>query len=909
MVVHRQWIEGSTIYGSVFQLNDVNGGLTVNQQRPLYKIDAFPLDRRVISTEQARRQPARLLYARHALIDFIGRKQELADLAEWRDGPDGVSVFLIHGPGGQGKSRLAAHFAAASRAKGWQVMQARHATDPTAAVPGKPGTDTAGVLMVADYAERWPVGDLIELIIDAVRQGHRARVLLVARPKGTWWQNLAYRLSEFDLPTSELFVPPLADLENSPESLYAAARARFAEVLAVPGTEDLALPAGLSGDPDYRQVLGVHMAALAAVEAHRRRDEAPDGAAAVSAYLLTRERAHWEALHDNGRVRITADSFAQAVYTAVLTNPLDHRAGLDAVDRIGIGTTEHADQLLKDHAVAYPAATPETVLEPLYPDRLAEDFLALMTAGHNVASFTPDPWTGGAPLRLLSQPSEWQGTAMTVLVAAAARWPHVATRQLAPLLGARPELALAGGGATLAALSEIRQLDEATLSAVEQRLPAGSHPELNAGIVSLVQRLTDIRLPGATAQQERARLLEALAQRQSYAGLHPQALETGLRFMEIRRKLGEQNPSAHGPHFAWSLSDVGVYLAKNGRLDEALTATGQAVRAFRNLVDAGRTEHRDGLATALSNQSADLAQSGRWKEALFAIEEAISIRFQSMGDQPAGGDPSLAAALSNFAVCLARAGRRSEAVDAAQQALAIRRQLVAASPGLHEAGLAASLVNVSARRLEIGHFRSALEEASEAVRIWRELAEVNPVAYEHDLSVALLSLATASFSLGLQNDALAATASAVGLLDTLAARSPGVHEVELALALTVAGTRLFTVGRHHEALRVWERAASIRRHLATTGGTDEAHDLAHLLWTVAWVHMAQSRDLPEMLALIEEAVAIYRWLATGSERFRDELRNATATWARMLSLLGRDEEARDVLRGTNEPSHLSSGRQ
>ncbi|MFC5667554.1 hypothetical protein ACFP3U_31860 [Kitasatospora misakiensis] len=268
----------------------------------------------------------------------------------------------------------------------------------------------------------------------------------------------------------------------------------------------------------------------------------------------------------------------------------------------------------------------------------------------------------------------------------------------------------------------------------------------------------------------------------------------------------------------------------------------------------------------------------------------------------------MAAALSNFESAWPGPVDGSEAVNAARQAPAIRRKLVAASPGLHEAGLAASLVNVSARRLEIGHFGSALEEASEAVRIRRELAEVNPVAYEHDLSVALLSLAPASFSLGLQNDALAATASAVGLLDTLAARSLGVHEVALALALTVAGTRLFTVGRHHEALRVWERATSIRRHLATTGDTDEAHDLAHLLWTVAWVHMAQSRDLPEMLALIDEAVAIYRWLTTGSERFRDELRNATATWTRMLFLLGRGEEARDVLREMNEPSHLSPGR-
>lgn len=227
--------------------------------------------------EQARAQPARLLQARHQLVTFTGRADELRRLADWRDGRDPVSVLLLHGAGGQGKTRLATQFAEASRGGGWQVLQARHISDPAPLTAGdgdgyagvSPG---AGVLVVADYAERWPVTDLLELLTDAARQGARTRVLLAARPAGAWWQPLANRLDRIGVSATALALPSLTDdRDTGPEQLFVDARDHFAAALDVPGTGSLTAPtAVLAGDPGLRHVLAVHMAALAAVDRHRR---------------------------------------------------------------------------------------------------------------------------------------------------------------------------------------------------------------------------------------------------------------------------------------------------------------------------------------------------------------------------------------------------------------------------------------------------------------------------------------------------------------------------------------------------------------------------------------------------------------------------------------------------------------
>ncbi|MGH4021219.1 MAG: tetratricopeptide repeat protein, partial [Pseudonocardiaceae bacterium] len=167
-----------------------------------------------------------------------------------------------------------------------------------------------------------------------------------------------------------------------------------------------------------------------------------------------RERDHWQAMYDNGqRVRTPWEMMARAVFTATLTRPLAYPNGVAALRRVGIPAPE---QVLDDHRLCYPPTDPATVCEPLYPDRLGEDFLALHTPGHTLTSYQPDAWADTTGARLLASEENADGEqrlptytaqAVTVLIETARRWPHIAQCQLFPLLREQPGLAMAAGGA------------------------------------------------------------------------------------------------------------------------------------------------------------------------------------------------------------------------------------------------------------------------------------------------------------------------------------------------------------------------------------------------------------------------------------------------------------------------------
>lgn len=73
---------------------------------------------------------------------------------------------------------------------------------------------------------------------------------------------------------------------------------------------------------------------------------------------------------------------ARAVFTATLTRPLPYLVGVAALARVGIPA---AEQVLDDHRCCYPPGDPARVCEPLYPDRLGEDVVALCIPGHSVS--------------------------------------------------------------------------------------------------------------------------------------------------------------------------------------------------------------------------------------------------------------------------------------------------------------------------------------------------------------------------------------------------------------------------------------------------------------------------------------------------------------------------------------------
>lgn len=329
--------------------------------------------------------------------------------------------------------------------------------------------------------------------------------------------------------TSSLFLPPLSDESPSPDGtgpvaprteMFAVARDSFAARYGVPPT-GINPPAALTG-ADFGLTLAVHMAALVAVDARGSGRRAPTDLAGLTSYLLDREHLHWARLHGDGgheiapagRAFVTPpDVMNRTVCTAALTGPVAPAEGRAALG--GLGLRLPVERVLADHAVCYPPADParDTVLEPLYPDRLSEDLLALTLPGHQ-ADYPAQPWAGHTVGTLLADAPDapggtrarWTPRAVTFLAAAAQRWPHVGARHLFPLLEAAPRLAVAGGSTALTTLAALDDIPLELLEAIAAHFPSYQRPspDLDAGIAAVSGRLLPHRLARAANPDDHA---------------------------------------------------------------------------------------------------------------------------------------------------------------------------------------------------------------------------------------------------------------------------------------------------------------------------------------------------------------------------------------------------------------------
>jgi tetratricopeptide (TPR) repeat protein len=860
MIIHAE--RGSAVYAVL------HGDMHIRNGHPVYQIRPFPAEPRPISRDEAVQQPSRLLAAERQVVPFTGRDHELAVLASWRDDPaPGVSVMLLHGPGGQGKTRLATRFAADCVTEGWTAWTGHHLSDPVAqqvAAPGDPGRD---LVLIVDYADRWPVDDLLLLLTNPLlRRPQRARVLLLARTAGPWWPSVRHRLGKAGLgvgPTMEL--PPLAETTAARRGAYVSARDSFAVVLGISAAA-VPLPRRIEEDA-FRLVLTVHMAALAAVDACRRGATPPEDPVGLSAYLLDRERDFWHALHDHGQIAVVPTVMGRAVYTAMVTGQLPRTQGVVVLERAGIADRPSAGSILDDHAQCYPSSgsVPGTVLEPLHPDRFGEDFLALATPGHSQPEYPADPWAEAAAVRLLVPRDHalpcysYTRSAMTTLIEAGRRWPHIVERQLNPLLRERPQLAVDAGGGALAGLADLPGADLGVLEEIEVLLPVGRHVDLDAGMAALSARLTPHRLSRVDDPAQRADLYHALGKRLSNAGLFQEALAAATEAVEIREQLAASNPGRHEPALALSLNNLGTHLGDLGRHEEASAAASRAVELYRQLPQALQAAHEPELALALNNLAGHLALLGRFDDALTAALESAQIRQRLAAADPAH-EAGLAQSVTNLGVIVGLAGRREYELKAAGWAAQIWARLAGGDPAAHGPDFAMALTNLAAALSGASQAEQAGAVAERAVAEYRRLTRANEVAHEPGLATALSILAVQMSALGRVGDALAAIAEAIGIRDRLAADNPAAYGLALATALDKQGAILADAGRLPDALTAIQRAAQIRERLLAVNPA--ARDSAR---AESWINLGKILDeqgrTRQAAAAARRAVKAYRALA------------------------------------------------
>ena len=230
--------------------------------------------------------PSLFLREEHQVVQFSAREKELEVLENWaRDIGGKVSLALLTGGPGCGKSRLARRLCELALGGGWNdpwlagTIDLSELPDPetigiaAATSIFEPLMEWRGpVLIVVDYVERQAT--YLEAILKAAnhadRGQHQFRILLTSRSEGEWWELLRAKFDR-DLPEDNPFEGALrvalASLTQGDEAHaeeFQRSFAAFQNMLS--GDEEAARPAPPQA-PQFKgqiEALDVHMAALLA---------------------------------------------------------------------------------------------------------------------------------------------------------------------------------------------------------------------------------------------------------------------------------------------------------------------------------------------------------------------------------------------------------------------------------------------------------------------------------------------------------------------------------------------------------------------------------------------------------------------------------------------------------------------
>ncbi|MFF3599506.1 tetratricopeptide repeat protein [Kitasatospora indigofera] len=870
--------------------------------------------------------PAALLEAGRQTVPFHGREKLLADLQAWR-GQEGFGAWLLHGPGGQGKTRLAHHLGRELAAQGWTVLWPRAGARPEQLLELRRAARP--LLVVLDYAETRPA-QLTALIEAAAEHPGSSpfKLLLLARTADDWWAQARTGSPQAEELLATARTRRLTPLENAPDKRAThyrdAAHALATALPTVPGlaghdwsaaATTLRPSRRLDRDDAYGNALTLHMSALADLldtartepADHAGEDDGDEDAQDVEDRLLGHESRYW-----NGSA--TARGLTPSLGGGTL------RTALAAAHLTGAADLEHADLLwrrlpaLADQprdrrdqvttwlATLYPPAVTAPGGPPwgaLQPDRLAER--------HAGRTLLANPRLAD---HLLTGADDNQAEQLLAVYSRAAAHPVFHGRldtHLADLC-VRHHESLAAHTISTATRTDhpgplITALDTLTtdpdtpldtLTTLQDRFPRASHrlagtaARLATTIAGRYRALAeadpDAYLP------DLAMALTRLSIRLGEAGQRAEGLVAAEEAVGIRRALAEADPDAYLPDLAMAVTSLSIRLGEAGRRAEGLAAAEEAVGLRRALAEADPDAYLPDLAMALNNLAVDLGTAGRRAEGLATAEEAVGLRRALAEANPDAHLPNLTMSLHNLSIRLGEAGRGAEALAAAEEVAGIRRALAETNPDAYLPDLAMALNNLAVRLAVVGRGAEGLAAAKEAAGHYRVLAEANPDAYLPDLAMALNNLSVRLGEAGREAEALAAAKEAAGHYRVLAEANPDAYLPDLATALNTLSNGLGEAGQRAEGLVAAEEAVGIRRALAEANPDAYLPDLATELNTLS-IRLAEAGREAEGLAAAEEFAGIRRALAEANpDAYLPDLAVALNNLAIRLGTVGRRED-------------------
>lgn len=869
-------------FRSVLAEHDVPARLEPAEWQSLYHPPAQSLPDEVCPS------PAALLDAHRAVVPFRGRAGLLDQLSNWCHRP-GVGIRLVHGPGGQGKTRLALELAGRLEAERWTVVWLNDDADDAAvqqladaAVP---------LLVILDDAET-RLGRLTLLLraLAAHRGSTPFKMLLLARTRGDWW-DLARRRAQppardvvAAAPVTAL--PSLQPHDTDIRKAYGQAVDSLSGALhEMDGLKDWSTIAGdlkkscrdrLRSAEGLQEALTLHMTALVDLLDARTRGRAHDidsSGLSLDERLLDHEIAYWESAADRSGIDVRPEDLPLVLAAAFLCGADDRRQA----DTLLSGVPVLSDLSTRDRyavrdwiGALYPPREGGIWGEPR-PDRLAEYFIG--------RQLRDDPGLVDDLLDESGLTATQTTRLLTVYARAAAHPAHrdVLDAELAALCVRRKDtlLPVAVDVATRVErpeplVSALRQLaTDATaqdLADLADRLPRPTH-SLGPLAVEVTQRLVAVRREQYEADPARladlVRTMRRLTGRLTDAGRAREALAAAEECSELAARLAEQDRRTYLPEHAAGLINVSLALSGVGEREKALSCAGEAVREYEQFIretDAPPSAvHLSEQSHALSALSTAQGELGLLDEALKNIDKAVRIRRDLVEQHGETYQPALADALNNQAIWLKVSGRPEKAVRKSQEAVALYRALAEQRPDAFRSRLAMTLGTHANCFTAMGRHREALAATEEAVRIRRRLADEDREAHLADLALSLNSQANDLDDVGRHEEALPVAAEAVELYEELAEQDPSAYTPQLAGSLNTYANQLKSMGKTREACEAAEKSVGHYRSLARKEPGVFTTDLAMSLTTLS-IQQSATGQHEEALASSRKAVALYRRL-------------------------------------------------
>lgn len=737
--------------------------------------------------------PSFLLRPEFEVVPFQGRDESLRELISWCSEPQILSVRLITGAGGQGKTRLGRQLSQLLSAAGWRAGMLRAAL--TDAAVEKAQQTSFPCLLIVDYAETRvaQVTQLLRGLIQNQRLG-LTRLLLLARSAGDWWTSLRTSEPHFEYAlggSREIKLPKPASNPAMARQLYEEALEAFAKKLNVKvSTADMA-PTELQDE----SILQLHVAALATVlevgESNigiRQSDPTQT--------VLNHERRYWQrAASAAGLGMYEAVDLDRLMVAATMCGADDEGEAIALLQRIpNLPRQDNPGNLARLIRRLYPSHS--RYWSPLQPDVLGEDFVAEVMLGSSAVS---DVSRSKLTAQLFLGASAGQiYRALSLLVRAASRHAHI-HRIVATLLR-----------------QDTERLAPFAIEIATQM------PDSGVLVSSLRQGLKELSEKRVVSE-----LIEMLPD--NTIALAEVAVDITQYALEYHRDHGNVADISKLPTLFKRLSNR---LADVGRREDALDAIEEAVRHYRILVDTAPDSYLLDLASSLNNLSNRLSELRKSRAALEAIQESVDIH-RKLISMAGGKSPEMIVSLNNFSNRFGEVGRPHEALNIIEEVVLEYRRT--ADDTIHRSlsSLSMALNNLSCTLAEINRPDEALSNIREAVVIRRHLFTVAPDAYLPNLARALNNFSNRLAESGKYEDALRTIEEAIALWRPLVIISHDTYLPELAASLNNRSNRLMDVGKEQSAHEAIDEAIRYYREFVTSLSDPDFPDLMIALSNLA----------------------------------------------------------------------------